>query len=102
MAVNHTPPDPTKPAGSRLKNSLDRVESGAADLLEEIATFMETIDGGEVNLSDETKLTRTVAVYGFVDAAAAKAAGGQLQAVRQIFTNGSNAAALAQACNRLR
>lgn len=99
---NHTPASRQTVGGTRLCAYLDQLESGNNRILAEISTMMETIDGGEDNALDETKLTRTVSVYGFIDTASAKAAIGQLQAIRFALTNTDGQAALVQAFNRLR
>ncbi len=102
MAVNHTPPGRSTVGGPRLAGWLNQLELSNTGLLSEIATVMETIDGGEANAADVTKMARVLTDYGFADAASAVAAIGQLQAIRFALTESGNQSAFAQAFNRLR
>lgn len=106
MAANQTPPSRQTIGGGRLIAALNRTETSHNELLAEIATFVETIDGGEGGAGSEGNFTKSVAIYGFASAAEAKAAYGQLSAIRFAITradNGNdNVAAYAQGFNRLR
>ena len=105
MAINHTPPSRNIPAGNRIIGAMNQLEAGYNTVLAEIRTLIETVDGGEDNAQDLTKMGAVNVEYGFsttgaVTSESAVAAIGQYQAVRAVLLNGS--AALEQAFARLR
>lgn len=104
MAVNYTPPSRNVPQGLQLINTLNQLENSINSILAQIATTMETVDGGEPNANDPQKVTVTVATYGYTSNDAAVAAIGQLEAVRAVVSDGAGGMnlALKQAFNRLR
>lgn len=115
MAVNHTPPDRAKVAGNRLAGCLNQLEQAIPPILNEIATLIEAIDGGEGNAADTSKMAGVQDAYNFKRAGtpandAATAAIGQLQEIRGVLLGTFNAGngtyanqeALKQAFSRLR
>ena len=100
MAVAATPPNRNTTGGARLINALNGLESGINATLKEISTTMETIDGGEPNATDPTKMGKVQSTYGYADNNACVAAIAQLQAVRGPLV--ANLAAFQQAFDRLR